>query len=463
MRRTLRNLAFAGIAAATILAAGTGSAEKRPDSFADLVERLKPTVVNIQVTIVQRGGSPFQRRSPFGGRPDDPFEKFFKRFFGDQPPREFRNRAIGSGFIISPDGYIVTNNHVVERANEIKVKLDDGKEYKAKLIGRDPKTDLALIKVEPKKSVPFTEFGDSDELRVGDWVMAIGNPFGLSHTVTAGIVSAKGRVIGQGPYDDFIQTDASINQGNSGGPLFDTKGKVVGINTAIIAGGTGIGFAIPANMAKKLINQLRETGTVVRGFLGVRIQNLTLQLAKRFGTEKAEGALVSDLTKDSPAARAGVRQGDVIVEFDGLKIQNVSDLVRKVGATAVDKTVKMKVLREGKGKVLDVKVGKLAEEPSAVASVGTPGKLGLTIRPVPAERATELGLRAGQGVLVTEVVAASPAARAGIRAGDIILEVNGKAIRVLADLNEAVSKGKEDPLFYIQRGESKLYTVVPKG
>ena len=264
-------------------------------------------------------------------------------------PKEFRNRAIGSGFIISPDGYLVTNNHVVENANEIKVKLHSGSEFKAKLIGRDPKTDLALLKIEPKKALPFTKFGDSDALRVGDWVVAIGNPFGLSHTVTAGIVSAKGRVIGQGPYDDFIQTDASINRGNSGGPLFNTRGEVVGINTAISAQGAGIGFAIPANMANKLIDQLRETGSVVRGFLGVRIQNLNPQLAKRFDVEKAEGALISDVTDDSPAAKAGVKRGDVITEFDGKRIRNISDLVRKVGATSVGKSVQMKVLRGSLG------------------------------------------------------------------------------------------------------------------
>lgn len=469
MIQSLRGLVPACVVAvAMILMSGLGSAERRPDSFADLVERLKPTVVNIQVTIVERrAGSP-NRQSPFGRRPNDQFEDFFKRFFGDRTPREYRNRAIGSGFIISPDGYIVSNNHVVEKASEIKVKLENGKEYKARLIGRDPKTDLALIKIESKQLLPFTEFGDSSALRVGDWVMAIGNPFGLSHTVTAGIVSAKGRSIGAGPYDDFIQTDASINQGNSGGPLFNTDGKVVGINTAIIAGGTGIGFAIPANMAKKLIGQLRETGTVVRGFLGVHIQNLTPELAKRFGMKKTKGALVSDVTKGSPANRAGVQKGDVIVSFDGAKIQNVTELVRKVGKTAVGKRVSMKVLREGKKIILKVKIGKQSEKPRSPEATGdTAVTLGLRLRPVPDERAKELGIEGGQGVLVIDVVVSSPAARGGIRAGDIILEVNRKAIRSVAELNEAVSKGSvtkgsDDLLFFIQRGVSKLYTVVPK-
>ena len=449
--------------AAFLLAGGATRAERRPGSFADLVERLKPTVVNIQVTIVRKS-APFGMRSPFGRR-NDPFEEFFRRFFGDQPPREFRNRAIGSGFIISPDGYLVTNNHVVRNATAIKVKLDSGEEFTAKLIGRDPKTDLALLKIEPKKALPFTKFGDSDALRVGDWVVAIGNPFGLSHTVTAGIVSAKGRVIGQGPYDDFIQTDASINQGNSGGPLFNTRGVVVGINTAISSRGAGIGFAIPANMAKKLIDQLRETGSVVRGFLGVRIQNLNPQLAKRFGVAKAEGALVSHVNQDSPASRAGIKRGDVIIEFDGKRIRTTGDLVRRVGNTSVGKSVEMRVLRDGREVTLAVKVGELSEERAAPTTGASSQKLGVEIRPVPPDRAKALGLPAGQGLLVAGVDPDSPAARGGIRPGDIILEVNGQAISAMGDLSAALAKtkGDEDHLFYLHRNKSKRYASVPKG
>ncbi len=446
--------------AASLLGAGFAAAERRPDSFANLVERLTPTVVNIQVTVVQRQPR-FGLRNPFG-RQRDPSEEFFRRFFGQDPPREFRGRAIGSGFIISPDGYIVTNNHVVEKASEIKVKLKDGAEHKAKLIGRDPKTDLALIKIEPKKDLPSTRFGDSDALRVGDWVMAIGNPFGLSHTVTAGIVSAKGRVIGQGPYDDFIQTDASINQGNSGGPLFNTRGEVVGINTAIIAGGTGIGFAIPANMAKRLIDQLRETGTVVRGFLGVRIQNLTPQLAKRFGVEKAEGALVSDVTENSPAARSGIKREDVIVEFDGHRVRDVNELVRRVGDTRVGKEVDVQVLRDGRKMALRVKVGKLSEE-AVAAAPSSVQMLGLTLQPITPDRAKELGLPGGRGVLVGDVEANSPAARAGIRPGDVILEVDRRAVSGVKDLRSALEKSKQDPLFLVQRDGNKIYMVVPRG
>ncbi|HJM43336.1 MAG TPA: DegQ family serine endoprotease [Nitrospinota bacterium] len=449
--------------AAFLLAGGAAGAERRPGSFADLVERLKPTVVNIQVTIVRKS-APFGMRSPFGRR-NDPFEEFFRRFFGDQPPREFRNRAIGSGFIISPDGYLVTNNHVVRNATAIKVKLHSGEEFTAKLIGRDPKTDLALLKIEPKKALPFTKFGDSDALRVGDWVVAIGNPFGLSHTVTAGIVSAKGRVIGQGPYDDFIQTDASINQGNSGGPLFNTRGVVVGINTAISARGAGIGFAIPANMAKTLIDQLRETGSIVRGFLGVRIQNLNPKLAKRFGVAKAEGALVSNVNQDSPASRAGIKRGDVIIEFDGKRIRTTGDLVRRVGNTSVGKSVEMRVLRDGREVTLAVKVGELSEERAASTTGVSSQKLGVEIRPVPPDRAKALGLPAGQGLLVAGVDPDSPAARGGIRPGDIILEVNGQAISAMGDLSAALAKtkGDEDHLFYLHRNKSKLYASVPKG
>ncbi|MFQ5692762.1 MAG: DegQ family serine endoprotease [Nitrospinota bacterium] len=447
------------VLAAVLLAAGAAEAQRRPDSFADLAKRLEPTVVNIQVTTIQRE-TPFGLRNPFGR--GDPFEEFFRRFFGDQPPREFRRQGLGSGFIIDPEGYIVTNNHVVEKAAEIKVILMDRTEYKAKLIGRDPKTDLALLKIKPQKPLPATEFGDSDALRVGDWVMAVGNPFGFGHTVTAGIVSAKGRIIGQGPYDDFIQTDASINPGNSGGPLFNTEGRVVGINTAIIAGGSGIGFAIPANMAKRLIDQLRETGTVVRGFLGVRIQNLTPQLAKRFGLKKTEGALVADVSDNTPAAQAGVERGDVIIEYDGHPIKDINSLVRRVANTAVGKEVKMKVLRGGRETTLKVKVGRLSEE--QVASAGArPGMLGLTLQELTPERARELGLKAQRGVLVRGVSPDSAAARAGIRPGDVVLEVNRQPVSDLNDLRGALSKSDEGHLFLVQRGDNKIYMVVPKG
>ena len=312
--------------------------------------------------------------NPFGER--DPFEEFFERFFGgENPQREFRRRSLGSGFIINREGYIVTNNHVVENASDIKVSLSDKEEHDAKVIGRDPKTDVALIKIEAKKDLPAVALGDSSKLRVGEWVIAIGNPFGLGHTVTTGIVSAKGRIIGAGPYDDFIQTDASINPGNSGGPLFNMNGEVVGINTAIIASGQGIGFATPINVAKDLLVQLREKGRVVRGWLGVQVQRVTPELAKSFGLDRERGALVADVMADTPAAKAGIERGDIIVEFNGRKIEEMNDLPRVVAATPPDADVPMKLLRKGQEKVVQVKVAELKEERARrQSSGGTSGR-----------------------------------------------------------------------------------------
>ncbi|MGE5843925.1 MAG: trypsin-like peptidase domain-containing protein, partial [Syntrophaceae bacterium] len=287
-----------------------------PGSLADLVEKLSPAVVNISTTkVVKMDG----KRSPHGEIfPFDRFfggeEEFYKRFFGDNPEKEFRQRSLGSGFIISKDGYIFTNNHVIEKADKIKVRLSTGKEYDATVKGRDPRTDLALIKITPDNSLPTVNLGDSDRLRVGDWVMAIGNPFGLDHTVTAGIVSAKGRVIGAGPYDNFIQTDASINPGNSGGPLFNMAGEVVGINTAIVAQGQGIGFAIPVNMAKEILEDLKAKGKVTRGWLGVSVQDITEDLAKSLKLQDRNGALVTEVFEGDPADKAGIKQGDIIIE-----------------------------------------------------------------------------------------------------------------------------------------------------
>src|SRR5579885_336214 len=298
-------------------------------SFAGLVEKLKPSVVNISTTSVvrTRGFSPFSS-SPFGE--EDPFEEFFKRFFGEAPQQEFRQHGLGSGFIISGDGYIVTNNHVIDKAQDIQVILADGEKYKAKVIGKDSKTDLALLKIKPKEKLQAVTFGDSDKLRIGDWVIAVVNPFGLGHTVTAGIVSAKGRVLGLGNYDDFMQTDAPINPGNSRGPLFSLQGQVVGVNTAIVAGGQGIGFAIPINLAKSVITQLKSTGKVVRGWLGVLVQQITPDIAEGLGLAEPKGALVSDVTPGSPADKAGIRRQDIITEFKGQQINDMQELPRLV-------------------------------------------------------------------------------------------------------------------------------------
>jgi len=316
-------------------------------TFAKLAEKLKPAVINISTTMVVKQ-SPFfkDRPSPFGE--EDPFREFWERFFGGEIPREFETKSLGSGVIINKEGYIVTNNHVVENAKEILVTLSNEKEYEAEVIGRDKKTDLALIKVDAKEDLPVAPLGDSDKLKVGEWVIAIGNPFGLAETVTAGIVSAKGRVIGAGPYDDFIQTDASINPGNSGGPLFNFWGEVVGINTAIIATGQGIGFAIPINMAKAIVSELKEKGRVTRGWLGVAIQEVTSQLAESFGLEEKKGALVAQVFKNGPAEKAGIEQGDIILEFDEKEIDDSRDLPRIVASTPVGKTVTIKVFRNGK-------------------------------------------------------------------------------------------------------------------
>ena len=309
-------------------AGSMGEISRAPLSFADLAEKLKPSVVNISTTKTVRSGrfrSPFGQRSPFDR--DFGGDDFFERFFGEGPQRQFKQRSLGSGFIISPDGYIFTNNHVVEQADKIIVKLSNDKEYEAKVIGKDAKTDIALIKIKPTESLPVAETGDSDKLRVGDWVIAIGNPFGLEQTVTAGIVSAKGRVIGAGPYDNFIQTDASINPGNSGGPLFNMEGKVIGINTAIVAQGQGIGFAIPISMAKTILPDLKATGKVTRGWLGVSVQDITEDIAKSMKLKDRNGALIADVFKGDPADKAGMKSGDVVTEINGKKIKDTHELL----------------------------------------------------------------------------------------------------------------------------------------
>ncbi len=430
------------------------------DTFSQLAEKLKPAVVNISTTVVVKGQPSFRGRpSPFGGQ--DPFREFWEKFFGGQMPQERETRSLGSGFIINKEGYIVTNNHVVDNAREIIVTLHNEKDYKAEVIGKDKKTDLALIKIEAEEDLPVAALGDSEELGVGEWVLAIGNPFGLAETVTAGIVSAKGRVIGAGPYDDFIQTDASINPGNSGGPLFNFWGEVVGINTAIIAAGQGIGFAIPINMAKELLPQLKEKGRVTRGWLGVGIQAVTSQLAESFGLEEKKGALVSQVFKDGPAEKAGIKQGDVILEFDEKEIKEFGDLSRIVASTPVGKTLTIKVFRNGKVIPLQATVAEM-EEPTEVARAPSRKPLGLTVQNITPEIARSLGLEGEMGVVVTGVEPGSPAAKAGIRRGDVIQEVNRKSIKDAREFGQAIetAKDQENILFLIQREGSNLFVVV---
>jgi len=315
-----------------------------PGSLSELIKVLKPAVVNISAGEI--------KRHPF-------FEnRLFHKFFGESPHEDFIKKSLGSGFIVNKEGYIITNNHVIEDAKNIKVKLYNNKEFDAKIIGRDKKTDIALIKIKERGNFPSVVLGNSEKLEIGEWVIAIGNPFGLEHTVTLGIVSGKDRVIGSGPYDDFIQTDASINPGNSGGPLFNLKGEVVGINTAIIAGGKGIGFAIPINIAKKLIVQLKERGKVIRGYLGVMIQELTPELARSFKFKDSRGALISEVIKGSPAYKAGLKRGDIIIKYDGKKVNNYRDLPKMVALTEVGKKVDIEVIREGRRMRFRVKIGK---------------------------------------------------------------------------------------------------------
>ncbi|MCX7966705.1 MAG: DegQ family serine endoprotease, partial [Syntrophorhabdaceae bacterium] len=400
-------------------------------SLSNLIKTIKPCVVNISTTMTIKGPGLLD---PFSG-PYSPFRDFFgndffERFFGDLPKREFKQRSLGSGFIIDKDGYILTNNHVVEKASSIKVKLSDGKEYDAKVIGKDAKTDIALIKINARHDLPVAKLGDSDKLEVGDWVIAIGNPFGLEHTVTAGIVSAKGRVIGAGPYDDFIQTDASINPGNSGGPLFNLNGEVIGINTAIVATGQGIGFAIPINMAKDMLQSLKTKGKVVRGSLGVRIQEVTPEIAKNFGLSEPEGALVADVIEGSPAEKAGIKSGDIIVSYDGKKIKNRDALPRLVAATEVGKKVKVGIIRDGKKMELDVVVGELQDE-TVVASrrPDVEKDFGLVVQNITPEIARHFKLKDTRGVIVTEVQPGSPAYEADIREGDIIIKIGKRTIK----------------------------------
>jgi serine protease Do len=439
----------------------------RPRSFTDLAQKMKPSVINISSTkMVKHPGGGFW--GPFG--PKSPFreffgDEFFERFFGENPPKEFPQNSLGSGFIIDEQGYILTNNHVIEKADKIKVRLSDEQEFDAEVVGRDPKTDIALIKIEPTKTLQAVTMGDSDKLQVGEWLIAIGNPFGLEHTVTAGIVSAKGRVIGSGPYDDFIQTDASINPGNSGGPLINMKGEVVGISTAIIAG-AGIGFAIPINLVKGILPQLKEKGKVTRGWLGVMIQRVTPELAKQFGLEKSEGALVAQVVEDSPAERAGIKREDIVIEFDRKRIYKMSELPKIVADTPVGKQVEVKIIRGRREKTLQVKVGELKEERVAKAGEFTTEKeLGLTVQDLTPEIAKHLGIAEKAGVLVSEVKAGSPAHEAGIRRGDIIKEIDRQSIEDLKGYRRQMGKlkKKKEILMLVQREENTFFAVLERG
>ncbi|MEJ2100738.1 MAG: DegQ family serine endoprotease [Desulfobacterales bacterium] len=445
-------------------AAQNNSKSTTPASFANLADEVKNAVVNISTTQVVEG-NPLM---PFLG-PGSPFGHFFgvnpKEFFGHQPQGKMKTHALGSGFIISSDGLILTNNHVVAKATEIKIKLLTGKEYNAKLVGRDSKTDLALIKVTPDKDFPKPAvLGDSDAMRVGDWVMAVGNPFGLGHTVTTGIISAKSRILGEGPYDDFLQTDAAINPGNSGGPLFNMQGQVIGINTAIIAQGQGIGFAIPINMAKELLPQLKK-GKVIRGWLGLMIQDITPELAKSFGLKSTKGVLVSEVVKGSPAEKAGLLRGDIILRFDGKEIENAHKLSQLAAATAPNTQVKIDLLRNGEEKTISVELGTMPEGKLSMVSPKEQeqSNWGMSVQELTPQLAQQLGLEPGTtGVVISGVKDGSPAAAAGLHPGDLITEVNRKAVKNLNDYQQALQKVKkgDNLLLLIKRAAGSFYIVL---
>ncbi|UFS78529.1 Do family serine endopeptidase [Tardiphaga sp. 37S4] len=456
----------------------------QPVGFADIVERVKPSVISVKVNMKEKvaskdddnnGDSPFQ--------PGSPMERFFKRFGQDGVPPGMRGgprgggRGVvsgqGSGFFISADGFAVTNNHVVDGADKVEVSTDDGKTYSAKVIGTDPRTDLALIKVEGRTDFPFAKLADGKP-RIGDWVLAVGNPFGLGGTVTAGIVSASGRDIGSGPYDDFIQIDAPVNKGNSGGPAFDTSGEVMGVNTAIYSpsgGSVGIAFSIPASTVKTVVAQLKDKGSVSRGWIGVQIQPVTQDIADSLGLKKAEGALVAEPQADGPAAKAGIKSGDVITAVNGTPVKDARELARTIGGFAPGNTVKINVLHKGEDKVLSMTLGQLPNTVEAKADVDSGDKgsssrgsdvprLGLTVSP-----ASSVAGAGKDGVVVTGVDPKSAAAERGFKEGDVILEVAGKSVTNPGDVREAIvaahNDNKNSVLIRVRSNGSSKFVAVP--
>ncbi len=437
------------------------------DAFASVAEHVMPAVVNISTT---------PKKAPAGGAaergPQERFHEFFgpefyERFF-KRPPRE-EARASGSGVIVDPVGYILTNNHVIEDAQEIMVRLSDSRKFAARLVGRDPKTDLAVLKVDaPGGGLPVAELGDSDRLRVGQWAIAIGNPFGLDRTVTVGIISATARTrVGVATYESFIQTDASINPGNSGGPLLNLDGQVIGINTAIVATGQGIGFSIPVNMAKEVMRQLVAQGRVVRGWLGIVIQDVTDDLSASFGVNEREGVLVTEVIRGGPAEAAGLKPGDVITELGGARITEVPDLQRRVAAVAPGESVGLTVVRDRKPVPVAVRLGEMPAEEALVASELTDESWGMTVEAVKPELADRLGLPIPRGVLVTDVAPDSPAGRAGLGAGDIVLDVDREPVAGVESFRRLLTalRPGEAVRLYVHRasaGGAKEYLVLEK-
>ena len=478
----LRSVIVAGLASG--LFAAPALARGVPDGFADLAEKLLPAVVNVSTTHVEEGGD----QTDLGFPPGSPFDEFFKQYFdrqrGNGEHRKHKVRSLGSGFVIDPKGFIVTNNHVIDEATEIVVSFHDGREMPATLVGRDAKTDVALLKVESKDDLPAVPFGDSDKTRVGDWVLAIGNPFGLGGTVTAGIVSARGRDINAGPYDDFIQTDASINRGNSGGPMFNMDGKVIGVNSMIFSpsgGSVGIGFAIPAKTVQMVVDNLKAYGKVRRGWLGVTIQHVTEDIAESLGLKHPMGALVQGVQPGSPAAKAGIEEGDLIVSFDGKTVEEMRRLPRIVAETEIGKSVTVEIIRNGKTITRSVKVGEMKDETVAKGKgKNRPGpdhdmtggrtikSLGLTVSPISQALREKYDLADDQkGVVVTAVDSEGPAAEKGIQPGVVIEAVTQKAVSTPEEVREgvraAVKAGRQSVLLQVRLGDRKRFLAIKIG
>ncbi|MFQ5344830.1 MAG: DegQ family serine endoprotease [Mariprofundus sp.] len=442
-------------------------AQAMPDSFADLAAAQADSVVNISTTVHAKQ---IQQGMPPGFAPPhgSPFDDFFNDFLRNMPRQQQERHALGTGFIISSDGYVVTNNHVVEGADEVIVKMRDGTEHEAKIIGTDPKLDIALIKLK-SKHLKAVHLGNSDQLRVGDWVVAIGNPFGLEQTVTAGIVSAKGRVIGSGPYDDFIQTDAAINPGNSGGPLFNRKGEVVGINTAIYSrsgGNNGIGFAIPINLAKSVINELREKGHVTRARLGVHITDVDKETMQALGLKNREGALVPQVVSGSAADKAGIKPGDVIVSIDGKAVHKAHDLPIRVARHAPGDKVKIGLIRNGKHRFITVTVEAMTDEETASNGHSRQNnakvKLGMMVDNLTPELAARLQTRVKKGIVIQQLQRGMPAARAGLRRGDVIYRINGKDVNNVSDFSKLARHFKHGEVLRIMldRQGDQVFALV---
>lgn len=441
--------------------------EKGESPFTVVAEMVSPAVVNISAERTLKTNF-----DNFEWNLRGPFEDFFRDFFRNLPPGESKTRSLGSGFIISEDGYLVTNHHVIKNASNIIIRLTNKKEYKGKeikIIGSDARTDIALLKIETKEKLPYLKLGDSDRIRVGDWVMAVGNPFNLEGTVTVGVISAKGRShipLSEGPdFQNFLQTDAAINPGNSGGPLLNLQGEVIGINTAITStsgGNIGIGFAIPVNLAKRIIDELKTKGKVTRGYLGVYLEDLTKDMKEALNLSSLEGVLINEVIKDSPADRAGIKDGDVIIEFDGKKVTDVQSFRLLVASSPPGKTLKVKLIRNGKEMSLNVKIGEMETQPVAQSGEEQETQLGLQVVDIDSPEAKGYNLKIKKGVVVVKIESNSPAEEAGIQVGDVIIGIGNKEIENIGDFRDAVKNLKKGKpvVFQIQRAERKRYTAL---